>query len=135
MHNSMSDGVSARYGNLVSQLTMNPRRIKTGSNMGGDSAQSPLVSTTTPLPPHQSNVDVAAIFGVSLTTVGDLEVLIKDIDVGKHEELLYRMTNDKRKVVIDALGAMCDLIEALTASKLPNDGFNFDGTRNASSVL
>ncbi|GJT15314.1 zinc knuckle CX2CX4HX4C containing protein [Tanacetum coccineum] len=90
-----------------------------------------LVSPTAPLPPHQSNVDVAAIFGVSLTTVGDLEVLIKDIDVGKHEELLYGMTNDKRKVVIDALGAMCDLIEALTASKLPNDGFNFDGTRNA----
>ncbi|GKD03669.1 hypothetical protein Tco_1178643, partial [Tanacetum coccineum] len=53
---------------------------------------------------HQSNVDVAAIFRVSLTTVGELEVLIKDIDTGKHEELLSGMTNDKRKVVIDALG-------------------------------
>ncbi|GKA40825.1 zinc knuckle CX2CX4HX4C containing protein [Tanacetum coccineum] len=97
--------------------------------------QSPLVSPTAPLPPHQSNVNVAAIFGVLLTMVGYLEVLIKDIDAGKHEELLSRMTNDKRKVVTDALGAMCDLIEALSASKLHNDGFNSDGTRNASSVL
>ncbi|GKD43307.1 zinc knuckle CX2CX4HX4C containing protein [Tanacetum coccineum] len=59
--------------------------------------QSPFVTPTTPLPPHQSNVDVAAIFRVSLTTVGDLEVLIKDIDAGKHEELLSGMTNDKHK--------------------------------------
>nr|GEW50943.1 hypothetical protein [Tanacetum cinerariifolium] len=62
--------------------------------------QSHLVSSTVPLPPHQSNVDDAAIFGVSLTTVGDLEVLIKDIDDGKHEELLYGMTNYKRKIVM-----------------------------------
>ncbi|GKA02783.1 zinc knuckle CX2CX4HX4C containing protein, partial [Tanacetum coccineum] len=122
MHNSMFDGVSASYGESVSQPTMNPRRIKIGSNMGGDSAQSPLVSTTTPLPPHQSNVDVAAIFGVPFTTVGDLEVLIKDIDAGIHEEVLSGMTNDKRKVVIEALGAMCELIETQRASNLPNDG-------------
>ncbi|GJV26603.1 hypothetical protein Tco_1379298 [Tanacetum coccineum] len=122
MHNSMSDGVSASYGNSVSQPTMNPSRIKTGSNMGGDSAQSPLVSATTPLPPHQSNVDVAAIFRVSFTTVGDLEVLIKDIYAGIHEEVLSGMTNDKRKVVIKALGAMCELIETQRASNLPNDG-------------
>nr|GEV44737.1 zinc knuckle CX2CX4HX4C [Tanacetum cinerariifolium] len=51
-----------------------------------------------------------------------VKVLIKDIDAGKHEELLARMTNDKHKVVIDALGAMCDLIEAQNASNLPNDG-------------
>nr|GEZ31848.1 hypothetical protein [Tanacetum cinerariifolium] len=54
----------------------------------------------------KSNFDVAAIFEVLLTTVGDLEVLIKDIDAGKHEALLCGMTNEKRKVVIDALGAM-----------------------------
>ncbi|GKA87384.1 hypothetical protein Tco_0809148 [Tanacetum coccineum] len=84
--------------------------------------QSPLVSLTAPLLPHQSNVDVAAIFGVSFTTVGDLEVFIKDIDAGKHEELLFGMTNDKRKVVIEALGAMCDLIETQSALNLPNDG-------------
>nr|GEW56557.1 zinc knuckle CX2CX4HX4C [Tanacetum cinerariifolium] len=96
--------------------------------------QSPLVSPTAPLHLYQSSVDVAATFEVLLTTVGDLEVLIKDINAGKHEELLSRMTNDKRKVVVDALGVMCKLIEAQSASNLPNDGFNFDGTRNASSV-
>nr|GEV88647.1 zinc knuckle CX2CX4HX4C [Tanacetum cinerariifolium] len=84
--------------------------------------QSPLVSPTAHLPPHQSNVDVAAIFGVSLTMVGDLEVFIKDIDAGKHEELLSGMTNDKCKVVIEALGATCDLYETQCASNLPNDG-------------
>ncbi|GKC92832.1 hypothetical protein Tco_1158274 [Tanacetum coccineum] len=51
------------------------------------------------------------IASLSLTTVGDFEVLIKDIDAGKHEELLSGMTDDKRKVVFEALGAMCDLIE------------------------
>ncbi|GKB71237.1 hypothetical protein Tco_0932649 [Tanacetum coccineum] len=75
--------------------------IVQSANIGGTS---PLVSPTAHLPPHQSNVDVAAIFRVLLTTVGELEVLIKDIDAGKHEELLSRMTNDKRKVVIDVLG-------------------------------
>ncbi|GJV20090.1 hypothetical protein Tco_1369110 [Tanacetum coccineum] len=45
--------------------------------------QSPLVSHTAHLPLHQSNVDVAATFGVLLSTVGDLEVLITDIDAGK----------------------------------------------------
>nr|GEY38185.1 hypothetical protein [Tanacetum cinerariifolium] len=97
--------------------------------------QSPLVSPTAPLPLHQSNVDVPAIFGVSLTNVGALEVSIKDIDAGKHDELLFGMTNDKRKVVIYALCGMCELIEAQNALNLLNDGFNSDGTKNASSVL
>ncbi|GKB14889.1 hypothetical protein Tco_0848812 [Tanacetum coccineum] len=88
--------------------------------------QSPLVSPNTPLPLHQSNVDVAAIFGVLLTTIGDLEVLVKDIDAGKHKEFLSGMTNDKCKVFIDALGAMYELIETQSASNLPNDGFNSD---------
>nr|GEV04858.1 hypothetical protein [Tanacetum cinerariifolium] len=59
--------------------------------------QSPLVSPTTPLPLHQSNVDVATTFRVSLSTVGDLEVLITNIDAGEYEELLSGMTNDKHK--------------------------------------
>ncbi|GJS73302.1 hypothetical protein Tco_0706143 [Tanacetum coccineum] len=58
---------------------------------------------------------------LSLTTVGDLEVLTKDIDASKHEELLSGMTNDKRKVVIEALGAMCDLTVTQRASNLHND--------------
>ncbi|GJS73303.1 hypothetical protein Tco_1000682 [Tanacetum coccineum] len=59
---------------------------------------------------------------VSLTTVSDLEVLIKDIDASKHEELLSGMTNDKRKVVIEALGVMCDIIETQRVLNLHNDG-------------
>nr|GEU33064.1 reverse transcriptase domain-containing protein [Tanacetum cinerariifolium] len=80
--------------------------------------QSPLVSPTAPFPIQQYNVDFAAIFGVSLTTVDDLEVIIKDIDAGKHEELLSGMINDKRKVDIDTFGAMCDLIKANSASNV-----------------
>ncbi|GKC41161.1 zinc knuckle CX2CX4HX4C containing protein [Tanacetum coccineum] len=58
------------------------------------------------------NVDVVATFGVPLTTVGNLDVLTKDIEAGKHEELLYGMTNNMRKAVMDALVAMCDSIQA-----------------------
>ncbi|GKD72160.1 hypothetical protein Tco_1330442 [Tanacetum coccineum] len=93
MNNPKSDGVSASYGVSVLQPTMNPSKIKIGSNMG-----------------------------VSLTTVGDFKVLIKDIDAGIHEEVLSGMSNDKRKVVIEALGAICELIETQRASNLPNDG-------------
>ncbi|GKB43368.1 zinc knuckle CX2CX4HX4C containing protein, partial [Tanacetum coccineum] len=78
------------------------------------SNSSPLVSPTVPIniPRGMYNVDVAATFGVPLTTVGDLDVLTKDIEAGKHEELLSGMTIDKRKEVMDALVAMCDSIQA-----------------------
>ncbi|GKA78402.1 hypothetical protein Tco_0784939, partial [Tanacetum coccineum] len=49
---------------------------------------------------------------IPLMTVGDLDVLIRDIEAGKHEELLSGMTNDKRMAVMDTLSAMCDLIKA-----------------------
>ncbi|GKF02617.1 zinc knuckle CX2CX4HX4C containing protein, partial [Tanacetum coccineum] len=78
-----------------------------------------------------SNVDVATTFGVSLSTVGDLKVLITDIDAGKYGELLSRMTNDKRKIVFDALGALCDLIKAKSTSRL---GSESDGSRNESNA-
>ncbi|GJR76049.1 zinc knuckle CX2CX4HX4C containing protein [Tanacetum coccineum] len=58
----------------------------------------------------------------SLTMVGDMEVLIKDIDASKHEKLLSGMTTDKRKVVIEALGVMCDIIKTQRALNLHNDG-------------
>ncbi|GJS63678.1 zinc knuckle CX2CX4HX4C containing protein [Tanacetum coccineum] len=74
---------------------------------------SPLVSpiATINMPRGLFNVDVAATFGVLLTIVGDLDVLTKDIQAGKHEELLSGMTNEKRTAVMDALVAMCDSIE------------------------
>ncbi|GJR20666.1 hypothetical protein Tco_0969193 [Tanacetum coccineum] len=60
----------------------------------------------------QFNVNVATTFGFSLTNVGDLDVLIKDIEAGNHEDLLSRMTNHMREAVMDALVAMCDSIQA-----------------------
>nr|GEY86717.1 hypothetical protein [Tanacetum cinerariifolium] len=59
------------------------------------SLSSPLVSRSTPInmPRGAFNVDVAATFGVLLTTLGDLDVSTKDIEAGKHKELLYGMTN------------------------------------------
>nr|GEX94464.1 zinc knuckle CX2CX4HX4C [Tanacetum cinerariifolium] len=76
---------------------------------------SPLVSPTatinmTPLGPF--DVDVAATFRVPLTTVGDLHMLINDIKAGKHDDLLSGMTNDDRMETMDALGTICNSIEA-----------------------
>nr|GEW54210.1 zinc knuckle CX2CX4HX4C [Tanacetum cinerariifolium] len=53
-------------------------------------------------------IDVAATFGVPLTTVGDLHKLINDIEAGKHDELLSGMTNDDRMETIDALDHVFD---------------------------
>ncbi|GJZ39766.1 zinc knuckle CX2CX4HX4C containing protein [Tanacetum coccineum] len=57
-------------------------------------------------------IDVAATFGAPLTTVGDLHKLINDIKAGKHEELLSGMTNDDRMETLDALGSICNSIQA-----------------------
>ncbi|GKB78524.1 hypothetical protein Tco_0945419, partial [Tanacetum coccineum] len=75
---------------------------------------SPLVSLTATInmPRGLYNVDVAATFGVSLTTVVDLRMLIKCIKDDKHDELLSRMTNDDRMVILDALGTICNSIKA-----------------------
>nr|GEW48735.1 zinc knuckle CX2CX4HX4C [Tanacetum cinerariifolium] len=55
--------------------------------------------------PHRGpyDIDVAATFGVPLITVGDLHMLINDIEAGKHDELLSKMTNDDRMETLDAL--------------------------------
>ncbi|GJV94794.1 hypothetical protein Tco_1546371 [Tanacetum coccineum] len=78
------------------------------------SKSSPLISrsATINMPRGLYNIDVAAIFGVPLTTVGDLDLLTKDIEAGKHDKLLSKMTDDKRPAVMDALDAMCDSIQA-----------------------
>ncbi|GKB78920.1 hypothetical protein Tco_0945815 [Tanacetum coccineum] len=49
---------------------------------------------------------------VPLTTVGDLHKLINDIEAGKHDELLFGMTNDDRMETMDALGTICKSIQA-----------------------
>ncbi|GKC38522.1 zinc knuckle CX2CX4HX4C containing protein [Tanacetum coccineum] len=76
------------------------------------SNSSPLVypSTTINMPRELNSIDVAATFGVSLTTVGDLHKLINDIKAGKHEELLPGMTNDDCMESLDALGSICNSI-------------------------
>ncbi|GKD77948.1 hypothetical protein Tco_1340569, partial [Tanacetum coccineum] len=62
------------------------------------SNSSPLVSpsTTISVPRELNSIDIAATFGVPLTTVGDLHKFINDIDAGKHDELLSGLTNDDR---------------------------------------
>ncbi|GKB72722.1 zinc knuckle CX2CX4HX4C containing protein [Tanacetum coccineum] len=78
------------------------------------SNSSPLVSpsTTINVPRELYSIDVAATFGVPLTTVGDLHKLITDIEAGKHDELLSEMTNDDRMETLDALGTICNSIQA-----------------------
>nr|GEW69078.1 hypothetical protein [Tanacetum cinerariifolium] len=79
---------------------------------------SPRVSNSSPLVSHSTIINVprelmfAATFGVLLTTVGDLYKLIKDIEACKHDELLSEMTNDDPMKTIDALGTICNSIQA-----------------------
>nr|GEW54876.1 hypothetical protein [Tanacetum cinerariifolium] len=64
------------------------------------------------MPQGLYDIDVAATFGVSLRTVGDFYMLIKDTKAGKHDELLSKMTNDDHLETMDALGTICNLIQA-----------------------
>ncbi|GKF58593.1 hypothetical protein Tco_0172130 [Tanacetum coccineum] len=77
------------------------------------SNSSPLVSpsATINVPRELDSIDVAATFGVPLTTVGDLHKLINDIEAGKHDELLFGMTNDDRMKTRDVLGTICNSIK------------------------
>ncbi|GJU78463.1 zinc knuckle CX2CX4HX4C containing protein [Tanacetum coccineum] len=45
---------------------------------------------------------------VPLTTVGDLQKLINDIDAGKHDELLSKLTNKDRMETLEVLGFICN---------------------------
>nr|GEY88167.1 hypothetical protein [Tanacetum cinerariifolium] len=75
---------------------------------------SPLVShsTTINVPRKPNSVDVATTFRVPLITVGALHKLINDIEAVKHDELLSEMTNDDRMETMDALGTICNSIQA-----------------------
>ncbi|GJS58194.1 zinc knuckle CX2CX4HX4C containing protein [Tanacetum coccineum] len=77
------------------------------------STSSPLVSPSTIInvPQELYSIDVAATFGVPLTTVGDLQKLINDIDAGKHDELLSELTNKDRMETLEALGSICNSIK------------------------
>ncbi|GKA52133.1 zinc knuckle CX2CX4HX4C containing protein [Tanacetum coccineum] len=77
------------------------------------STSSPLVSPSSIInvPRELYSIDVAATFGVPLTTVGDLQKLINDIDAGKHDELLSELTNEDRMETLEALGSICNSIK------------------------
>ncbi|GJY78324.1 zinc knuckle CX2CX4HX4C containing protein [Tanacetum coccineum] len=48
---------------------------------------------------------------IPLTTVGDLQKLINDIDAGKHDELLSKLTNEECMETLEALGSICNSIK------------------------
>ncbi|GKC58142.1 hypothetical protein Tco_1085740 [Tanacetum coccineum] len=75
---------------------------------------SPLVSpsTTISVPRELNSIDVAATFRIPLTNVGDLYKLINDIEVGKHDKLLSGLTNADCMETLDALGSICNSIQA-----------------------
>ncbi|GJT99038.1 hypothetical protein Tco_1094556 [Tanacetum coccineum] len=90
------------------------------ARVGMQFRSSPKVSTSTPLvspssiinvPRELYSIDVAATFGVPLTTMGDLQKLINDIDDGKHDELLSELTNEDRMETLEALGSICNSIK------------------------
>ncbi|GKF66797.1 hypothetical protein Tco_0193314 [Tanacetum coccineum] len=85
------------------------------ARVGMQLRSSPKVSTSSPLvspssimnvPRELYSIDVAATFRVSLTTVGDLQKLINDIDAGKHDELLSELTNEDRMETLEAVGSL-----------------------------
>ncbi|GJR09862.1 zinc knuckle CX2CX4HX4C containing protein [Tanacetum coccineum] len=78
------------------------------------SKSSPLVSpsTTINVPCKLNSIDVAVTFRVPLSTVGNLYTLINDTEAGKHDELLSDMTNNDRIEIVDALGFICNSIQA-----------------------
>ncbi|GKD50532.1 zinc knuckle CX2CX4HX4C containing protein, partial [Tanacetum coccineum] len=90
------------------------------ARVGMQLRSSPKVSTSPRLvspssiinvPRELYSIDVAATFGVPLTTVGDLQKLINDIDAGKHDELLSELTNEDRMETLEALGSICNSIK------------------------
>ncbi|GJW31884.1 zinc knuckle CX2CX4HX4C containing protein [Tanacetum coccineum] len=99
---------------LAIRVSLNPKSGVTYDGSPKVSNSSPLVSpsTTINVPRELYSIDVAATFGVPLTTVGDLHKLITDIEAGKHDELLSEMTNDDRMETLDALGTICNSIQA-----------------------
>ncbi|GJX35671.1 retrovirus-related pol polyprotein from transposon TNT 1-94 [Tanacetum coccineum] len=96
------------------RVSLNPKYGVTCDGSPKVSNSSPLVSpsTTINVPRELYSIDVAATFGVPLTTVGDLHKLITDIEAGKYDELLSEMTNDDRMETLDALGTICNSIQA-----------------------
>ncbi|GJZ45304.1 zinc knuckle CX2CX4HX4C containing protein [Tanacetum coccineum] len=93
-----------------------------------------------------NNTNVETLFGVKFTSLSDIEDfsmsikegkyadilstvssadiyatvnLINDIEAGKHEELLSGMTNHDRMETLDALGSICNLIQA-NCNNLPS---------------
>ncbi|GJX99575.1 hypothetical protein Tco_0356594 [Tanacetum coccineum] len=96
------------------------------ARVGMQLRSSPKVSTSSPLaspstiinlPRELYSIDLAATFGVPLTTVGDLQKLINDMDASKHDELLSELTNEDRMETLEALGG--------SAKDQPNANFNF----------
>ncbi|GKE50324.1 zinc knuckle CX2CX4HX4C containing protein [Tanacetum coccineum] len=81
--------------------------------------------STTNVSCELNSIDVATTFGVPLTTVGELHKLINDIEAGKHEELLFGMTNDDRMETLDALGSICNSIQA-NCNNLPRKDSHSD---------
>ncbi|GKF02595.1 hypothetical protein Tco_0029518 [Tanacetum coccineum] len=90
------------------------------ARVGMQLRSSPKVSTSFPLvspstiinvPRELYSIDVAVTFRVPLTTVGDLQKLINDIDTGKHDELLSELTNEDRMKTLKALGFICNSIK------------------------
>ncbi|GKA02836.1 zinc knuckle CX2CX4HX4C containing protein, partial [Tanacetum coccineum] len=111
-----------KYVDILS--TMSSADIDAAVNLSSSpkvGTSSPLVSpsTTIKVPRELNSIDVAATFGAPLTTVGDLHKLINDIKAGKHEELLSGMTNDDRMETLDALGSICNSIQA-NCNNLPS---------------
>ncbi|GJZ54120.1 zinc knuckle CX2CX4HX4C containing protein [Tanacetum coccineum] len=123
-------GVGVKCDDEVSFCLLQSRMSNTsdkGTTFGDGAARvvmqlrsSPKVSTSSPLvslssiinvPRELYSIDVAATFGVPLTTVGDLQKLINDIDAGKHDELLSELTNEDRMETLEALGSICNSIK------------------------
>ncbi|GKF10038.1 hypothetical protein Tco_0047964, partial [Tanacetum coccineum] len=119
------------------RVSLNPKSGVTCDGSLKVSNSSPLVSPSTAInvPRELYSIDVAATFGVPLTTVGDLHKLITDIESGKHDELLFEMTIDDRMETLDALGTICNSIQAnnINADVIPCKSTSYARAAGASA--
>ncbi|GKF42842.1 hypothetical protein Tco_0126184, partial [Tanacetum coccineum] len=75
---------------------------------------SPIMSNPSPLVSPSTIISVLRELNcIDVTaTFGDLHKLFNDIDAGKHDKLLSGLSNDDRMKTLDALGSICNSIQA-----------------------
>nr|GEV13861.1 hypothetical protein [Tanacetum cinerariifolium] len=70
-------------------------------------------------------IKVAVIFGVSITSLKDIDVLTRRIKTGDYDDVLHSLNKDERKAAMDAILALCEKLLAARLDQTSSiDGIN-----------